>query len=72
MVGLQQALAAAAQRLDKPIADPSRDSVSLVFDGDRVKADPKLVYYPAVPVQERNYDRAIAVFRELARSPDEY
>lgn len=89
VVALQQALAAAQQRMnkDKPVADPSGDAVSVMFEGDRIEAHPKLLYYPAVPVhqqaaaqwfargeglefQEQNYDRAIAAFRELARSPD--
>src|SRR2546422_176909 len=49
VVALQQALAAAQQRLDQPIADGAQDAVAVVFEGERTEASPKLLYYPAVP-----------------------
>jgi tetratricopeptide (TPR) repeat protein len=87
VVALQQALAAAERRLGESVGDTSQDAVVVVFDGDRVRARPELLYYPVVPtnrsgpahvfaggekleVQQQDYLRAIAVFRELAKSPD--
>ena len=72
VVALQQAVAAAQQRLDQPIPDSGQGAVAVVFDGDRIRSTPRLLYYPVVPSEQEPPMQIFARGEELEFKKQDY